>query len=81
MTDNLRDRIAKIAKAHIYNEWAVLDPEVCSCGESETYVWPQHFATVLIRELEMQVGASALFLVDDKKVIHNRYTTKWVADE
>lgn len=64
-SDSLRDRIA-----------AVID-SIRIQRDGDSY----KMADAVIAELEMQVGASALFLVDDKKVIHNRYTTKWVADE
>lgn len=51
MTDPMLARIAAIAEAHMPNDYAVTDAEVCGCGESETFHWPTHFAGVMIREL------------------------------
>lgn len=85
MTDILRDQIEAITARHsrIRNG----EYHLCSCGwYSDTPAdtlreHPGHLADVLMRELGMQVGVSALFLVDGKKVIHKRYVTEWITND
>ena len=74
MSDNLRDRIAAVIAQHA----------VCMCGEwaENMTEQAQHQADAVIEALGMQVGAIAPFLIDGKKVTHNRYITSWeIVDE
>jgi hypothetical protein len=76
MSENLRDRIAAALYRNLRRQQGIDRPD-----RFLDWIDNRELADAVLEMLEMQVGASALFLVDDKKVIHNRYTTKWVADE
>ena len=82
MTDNLRDRIARA----LYEDWWHVSeswhepPRWEKLSDAARDGWLRK-GDAVIAELGMQVGASAMFLIDGKKVIHYRYTTEWIADE
>jgi hypothetical protein len=79
----LRTRIAAVIGEHVEDQLTNYDAgrNECGCGHQGDDTYQQHLADAVIRELGLDVGATALFLKDGKKISHTRYSTDWIADE